>query len=319
MSETWGQKLSREAELLGSLPQELPHGISESIEDAWQNKGRTAFEAGSAVALGTVFTVLSRNPSQYVKMATKYLGYGFAGLASADLGSRFYYPMRDVWSNPQNLERDKKWLGNNIGDAAVNYGMAVVGGGGGAFFGERYLESTKLGELLSGQKVTHFSARSFPEDSAVGKDIKSFLTPKTDMEAKALRQFTLHEFRDGSSLLHSSDGVGLLKPSSGGEIWFKSQQSWWSLRPTIESIQSQTSALPRTPGSTPFLEPRAVTETGVDINGFMNRFYPWEKGSEGGIGAIASEWAIERAGDVGSGILQHKILVKEPNQSDKKA
>lgn len=318
MTEAWGQKLSREAELLGSLPHELPHGISEAIDDAWQNKGRTAFEAGSAIVLGTAFTLLSRNPNQYIKMGTKYLGYGFAGLASADLGSRFYLPMQDAWNNPQNLEKDKKWLGNNVGDAALNYGLAIVGGGGGAFFGERYLESTKLGEIISGQKVTHFSARSFPDDNALAKNIKSFAALNPELSAKAPQQFTLHEFRDGTSLLHSSDGIGLLKPSSGEEIWFKARQNWWSLQPTIESVAPELSGLPRPIGSTPFLEPRAVSQTGVDLKGFMNRLYPWEKGSEGGIGAIASEWALERAGDIGSGILQHKILVKDPNENEKK-
>ncbi len=333
MTETFMSKLSREGELLSSMKDEVPKGIHEAVTDAWEHKARTAFELASAVAVGSAFTLISRNPNQMVQTATKYLGYSFVGLAAADLGSRFYVPMNDGWHNPGNLEQNKKILGQNVGDAVFNYGLAVVGGGAGAAFGERYLESTKIGEFLSGQKVTHFDGNS-PPASVIESKFKAHGVRPSKADSESLLpssspghlQYTMRQFNDGSSLITASDGTGILRHSSGPELWFKSKQNWWSMQPEVELLPNSpfsprnSSQFLQSNGALKFLAPNsgdaASAKLSVDVRSFTNRFYPWEKGSEGGLGAIASQWALERAGDIGTALLQHWILVKYPGSPE---
>lgn len=323
MSETIIDKLSRQKDLLSSLPAELPSGISEAIDDAWQHKGRSAFEIASAVALGTTFTLLSRNPNEIIQKGVQVAAYAFTGLAAADLGSRFYIPMQDAWQNPKNLELDKKLLGRNIGDAIFNYGLAVASGGAGAYFGERALESRRLGQWLSGQKVTHFDNNSEKGFESVQDKFDSHMQeiagPRQVKPHNA--KFELRQFNDGTELITSSDGLAMLRPANGHEIWFKSQQNWWSPEPKIEalpgnpfksaadSIDLENGFLTHQKNTWKFSPRNATEKSTIDVSKFTNRFFSWEKGGEGGVGAIGSQWAIERAFDVGSAIVQHKWLV----------
>jgi hypothetical protein len=251
-------------------------------------------------------------------------GYAFTGLAAFDLADRFYEPMHDTWNNPAKLTFDKKWLGGNVGDALFNYGVAIGAGGSGAYFGERAIETTKFGELLSGQKVTHFdtSAAASKLDSSGDRLITPFQSLlNLAQPERPFSSYSLREFADGTKLITSNDGLAILTPKSGPDLWFKSKQDWWSLNPTVE-------ALPRSPFQKTIMDSfdtsggsmvhsqntwkfnsQAPEANSIDVGKFTNKFFSFERGGEGGIGAVASQWAFERAGDIGSAMVQHKLLV----------
>ncbi len=152
------RKFSAEGDLLASIPSTIGQGIVDSAVDTWDHKGRATFETAAGLALGAGFCLLSKNPSPFIAAATTWAGRAFIGIAAVDLGSRFARPMSDVWENPGKLEQDKKVLGSNLGDAVFNYSLAIAGGVAGANLGEKYLATTKLGEVLQGFKETEVTA-----------------------------------------------------------------------------------------------------------------------------------------------------------------
>ncbi len=320
MSDTIGNKLSREKDLLLSLPSHVPEGIRDAIDDAWQHKERTAIEAVSAVALGTVLTLASRNPNHLVQKGLHIAGMSFVGFAGVDLANRFYSPMADTWQNPNNLEKNKKWLGDNIGDAVVNYGMAIVAGGVGAHFAEHKLAGTRFGEIISGQKVSHFDAKGMNGFESVQDKFdgysQTFLKTKLSETNSPKMNFTVREFNNGSKLISSSDGLSVLRTGAGDETWYKTTHSWGSLKPKVEQLSTEL----RIPGSDFQIKPRSVPRTDFeppapsnekfDIGKLTSKLLAWEYGGEGGFGTIASTYAFERAADVGAAIIQHYYMEK---------
>lgn len=320
MSETIVDKLSREKDLLSSVPSHVPEGIKDAIDDAWQHKERTAIEVVSAVALGTVLTLASRNPNAIVQKGLHLAGVSFVGFAGVDLANRIYAPMADTWQNPANLEKNKKWLGDNIGDAVVNYGMAIAAGGLGAHFAEHRLAGTRFGEILSGQKVSHFEARGLSGFESVQDKFdgysQSFLRNKLMDSSAPKMQFTVREFNNGSKLITSNDGLSVLRTTSGDENWFKTTHNWGSLKPKVEQLSngirlpngSELQIRPRS--TTGSVEPPGPSQPQFDIGKLTSKLLPWERGGEGGFGVVASEYAYERAADVGAAIIQHYFMEK---------
>jgi hypothetical protein len=157
---TTQNKFAAEGQLLGSIPSHIGAGIVDSAKETWQHLGRASFETVTGLVLGAGFCLLSKNPDPMLKLATTWAGRAFLGIAALDLGSRFARPMADVWSHPEQLNQDKKILGDNIGDAVFNYSLAIGGGIAGANLGEKYLATTKLGTILQGFKETEVSAEA---------------------------------------------------------------------------------------------------------------------------------------------------------------
>ncbi|MBS1997497.1 MAG: hypothetical protein JSS86_14350 [Cyanobacteria bacterium SZAS LIN-2] len=234
-----------EGSLLASLPSHIGPGIMESVRDAWANKGRTAFETVSGLALGSVFCLLSKNPRPIISAATTWAGRAFLGIAALDMGGRFARPMSDTWAHPENLELDKKVLGHNIGDAVVNYGLAVGGGIAGARLGENYLATTKLGTILQGYKETEVSAE------ALGKILAEPATAGEPLGvmARAFERTTgtagtpelpingpmrMREMPDGSHIGSTKDGNVMVLTRDGTALWFKNNRSAFGFRDKLE-------------------------------------------------------------------------------------
>lgn len=238
-------KLRAEADLLGSVPSNIGNGIAKSAKDAWQHKWRSGLEFGAGLGLGAAFTLLSRNPNSAVRFTTTWLTRGFIGATAVDLTSRVAQPMASVWEDPRTLDKQKVQLGNDLGDAALNYGIGIAGGFAGAKLTEEVIAPTKLGSWLQGFKETTINAQELGAmvPKAAGADSmggmkNSFagktpddLTPKFDLPAGKVK---LRELPDGSKIGSMSDGSVLVLTTDGTAMYFKNNASMMGLRRNLE-------------------------------------------------------------------------------------
>lgn len=160
-------KLSREKELISSLPSTALEGFKSRVEWANNHKLATAAELAGAVALGAGLSILSKNPEVMGKAMTPVVKFGlqnagnlFTALTAVDVGRRVAVPVLDTWNRPHSLEANKKILGYNIGSMAFDYPIAI----GGAYAG------SKLGNLMNFSSVA-----STPELKVETVDAKSQL------------------------------------------------------------------------------------------------------------------------------------------------
>lgn len=249
-------KLRAEAELLGSVPSNIGNGILKSAQDAWEHKWRSGLEIGAGLVLGSAFTLLSRNPNSAVRFTTTWMTRGFIGATAVDLTSRVAQPMAAVWDNPDTLNMQKVQLGNDLGDAALNYGLGIAGGIAGAKLTERYVAPTKLGSWLQGFKETTVSAQELgamvPKATA-GADgvVKNSFAGKTsdgvassfDLSAGKVK---LRELSDGSKIGSMSDGSVVVLTNDGTAMFFKSNSSMFGLKRNLELQQVVHTSKPHT-------------------------------------------------------------------------
>lgn len=241
-----GNRLSAEAKLLGSVPFNIGNGIAKSAQDAWDNKWRSGIEFGAGLVLGSAFTLLSRNPNAAVRFTTTWMTRGFIGATALDLGSRVALPMAKVWNRPETLELQKVQLGNDLGDAALNYGLGIAGGLAGAKMTEKYVAPTKLGTWLQGFKETTVNsqelgamvAKPAAADSGVDGLKSSFagkspddLLPKIDLPTGKVK---LRELADGSKIGSLSDGSVLVLTNDGTAMFFKNNSTMFGLKRNLE-------------------------------------------------------------------------------------
>jgi hypothetical protein len=253
-----GSKFGAEGELLASIPANIGQGIKDSAKEAWEHLGRTSFETVSGLALGAGFCLLSKNPSPAIKLATTWAGRAFVGIAAVDLGSRFARPMSDVWAHPENLNQDKKVLGDNLGDAVFNYSLAVGGGVAGAGLGEKYLATTRLGEILQGFKETDVSAEALGKlvadptkaheplarmanafsRRAAGLDATTGASGTAGGTTPGEMPFTgsmrLRTMADGSQIGSTGDGSLMVMTKDGTALYFKNNRSMFGLRNKLD-------------------------------------------------------------------------------------
>jgi|GEM_PF-4378862 len=239
-------RLRAEGSLLASIPSHIGTGIVESAKDAWEHKGRTSFETVSGLALGSVFCLLSKNPRPIITAATTWAGRAFLGVAALDLGGRFARPMADTWQHPERLEQDKKVLGYNLGDAVVNYSLAVAGGIAGAKLGESYLAKTKMGTILQGYKETEITAealgravsepatagqplgvmaRAFDRSAASGGPSTAGAGGTSGTELPIKGSLRMREMPDGSHVGTTKDGNVMVLTRDGTALLFKNSHA----------------------------------------------------------------------------------------------
>ena len=227
-------RLRAEGSLLASIPTHIGSGIVESVKDAWEHKGRTSFEVVSGLALGSAFCLLSKNPRPIISAVTTWAGRAFLGVAALDLGGRFARPMADTWQHPENLEGNKNVLGNNLGDAVVNYSLAIAGGIGGAKLGENYLAKTKLGTILQGYKETEITAEALgkavaepaTEGQPLGVMARAFdRNASADVGALPIKgSLRMREMPDGSHVGTTRDGNVMVLTKDGTALLFKNSR-----------------------------------------------------------------------------------------------
>jgi len=243
-----GQKWSAEYHLLASLPGTIGSGIVVSAKDAYEHKARTILEGASAVALGAGFSLLSKNPKPAVAAVTTMLGRAFIGVAAADLGYRFAEPMHDVWVNTSNLEADKVKLGNNLGEAVFNYGLAIGEGGLGAQLGEKFLAPTRFGSFLQGFTETTVDGKLLndPIDKQLLPGISKLAAagdrlptagdtlPSATPTAPAFTgNVKLRTLSDGSQVAFDGKNV-FVSTKDGAHMWFRQKQSFLGLNNQLD-------------------------------------------------------------------------------------
>ncbi len=239
-------KLRAEAELLASVPGNIGSGIAKSAQDAWEHKWRSGIELGAGLVLGSAFTLLSRNPNNGVRFATTWMTRGFIAATTIDITSRVANPMMAVWDNPESLHRQKVQLGNDLGDAALNYGIGIAGGLAGAKFTEKYVAPTKVGSWLQGFKETTVNAQELGamvpktsgadssnglKNSFAGKTPDDIPTPAFDLPAGKVK---LRELADGSKIGSMSDGSVVVLTNDGSAMYFKNTPSMFGLKRNLE-------------------------------------------------------------------------------------
>lgn len=237
-------KLRAEAELLASVPANIGNGIVKSAHDAWEHKWRSGLEIGAGLVLGSAFTLLSRNPNTAVRFTTTWMTRGFIAATAVDLTSRIVKPMSAVWRNPESLELQKVQLGNNLGDAALNYGLGIAGGIAGAKLTERFIAPTRLGGWLQGFKETTISAGELnnmvpkPAGSESGRMTNSFAGGTRSSGGAGLDlpagKVKLRELPDGSKIGSASDGSVVVLTKDGTAMYFKNQSSILGLKRNLE-------------------------------------------------------------------------------------
>jgi hypothetical protein len=173
--------------------------------------------------------------------------------------------MTDVWQHTSHLQADQLKLGNNIGDAVFNYGIAIGEGGLGAKLGERYLAQTRFGSFLQGftettvdgkllndpivsQPVENKPVESQPtkpsplidaiRQAKAGGDetliARSAATPAaTPIEQGFTGSVRLRTFSDGSQVAFDNNHV-LVSTKNGAHMWFKNKQSFLGLRDQLD-------------------------------------------------------------------------------------
>ncbi len=252
------EKLANEARLLGSLPGNLVDGVTNSVRDAWDHKLRNSVELFGGLAIGSGLCLLARNPRPLIAGATTWLGRGFIAAATVDIGMRFGKPMQDVWENPEHLEKAKVDLGNNVGDAVFNYGLAIGGGIAGAKLADRYLAPTKFGAFLQGYTEKRVAAAeieaalakttappasaSSPGTKPLGEIATAFgkqakiesATHGIDLNKLLGKEIKLRELPDGTQFASTQDGNVLVLAKDGTGLWFESQTSMLGLRRKLE-------------------------------------------------------------------------------------
>jgi len=251
-SSTFHERLAGEGSLLASIPLNIGNGIVASAQDAWEHMGRTSFETASGLALGAGFCLLSKNPSPVITAVTTWSGRAFLAVAGGDLVFRFGVPMYDVWLHPENLDSDKKLLGNNLGDAVFNYSLAVVGGVAGSSLGDKYLATRKLGTLLQGFKETNVSAESINRiltdphsPQPLAAMVKAFArrnivdsgatNASPQAEAAPFKgAMRMRSMADGSHVGSSVDGSVMILTKDGTALWFKNTPSFFGLRNKLD-------------------------------------------------------------------------------------
>lgn len=125
-------KLNREADLFGSLKDNLWHEVNDHLRN---NKTAIVAETAGAVILGVGIATLSKNPAllgetlaPIVKVGIPMAGKVGIGLGVADWGIKLGLPAYDTWQNPNNLEADEKGLARNVGAGLVDYTAMGLGG-----------------------------------------------------------------------------------------------------------------------------------------------------------------------------------------------
>lgn len=145
-----GDRLAAEGSLLASLPSEIGGGVLNRLTFDAHHKISTALEIATGFVFAAGLTVATRNPGLVGRLAS-YAPALFLGATAFDLGRRFAGPMLDTWTHPADLERNKQWLGDNVGSALVDYPLVALSG----FAGDKF-----AGMLSSGSDTLPFSLGS---------------------------------------------------------------------------------------------------------------------------------------------------------------
>jgi hypothetical protein len=127
---SFSEKLHSEVGLLASIPGHIGSGVISRLQDVLDHKNLTAIELAASFGVAVGLTFASKNPGLIGDVA-RFTPKLFLGLTALDIGRRFGGPMIDTWRHPANLERDKQWLGNNLGSALVDYPLVAAAGYGG--------------------------------------------------------------------------------------------------------------------------------------------------------------------------------------------
>lgn len=138
-TDTISDKLSREVELLKSMPGKAVAAASDKVEN---HKGSIAIEAAIGAGVGLAVAAVAKNPGlmgkeaavvgRYVAENGKTIG---ATVMAADWGLRIGAPMVGTWRDKDALEKNKEILGKNVGEGVISYGAGIAGGAAGAWVG----------------------------------------------------------------------------------------------------------------------------------------------------------------------------------------
>jgi hypothetical protein len=139
--------LYRETHVLGGV-KEIMQGIKARASEAVHDWPLTAIEIASGVVIGSGLVLASRNPALATSM--KILNRTMLAIAGVDLTSRIAIPSYDALVHPAHLEADRHDLGNRLGAAVVDYGVAAVAGGVGSRAIAPLIERSPLGPMVSG-------------------------------------------------------------------------------------------------------------------------------------------------------------------------
>lgn len=122
-----GAKLHAELGLLASIPAHIGQGAVSRLQDVLEHKDLTGIELAASFGVAAALTAATKNPGllgDFARITPKL----FLGLTALDIGRRFGGPMLDTWQHPANAERNKEWLGDNLGAALVDYPLVAAAG-----------------------------------------------------------------------------------------------------------------------------------------------------------------------------------------------
>lgn len=194
-TESIGEKLSREVELLSSLRQTSGDGVRAAMRETANNPSHMAVQIMGSALLGTAISVAARNPAVLGKALEPALRIGVQSGAElgalalcADLGHRISDPVLSVWRTGQNLESDKQLLAASLGRAAVDYTMMGTSGVLGAKCGTN----------------TIYGARAFLHEAASATSCEPALAYAGSTNFASSRMFPVREAALGEPLVPNS-------------------------------------------------------------------------------------------------------------------
>lgn len=128
--DSFGDKVSREFELLGAAGQ----GIANAASDAWDNKGESALKIGGGLVVGAAIGLVSGRGGLLAKVVGTAAAVSF-GLELANRGAEVGGAMINTWNSPERLQEHKSLVGNSIGSFVVDGLLMSAGGYAGARLG----------------------------------------------------------------------------------------------------------------------------------------------------------------------------------------
>ena len=279
---------------------ETADGMKTSAEEAAKNWPLTALEIGGGLVIGTAMVLASRNPELAVPV--RVINRTMMAIAGGDLVGRVAVPSYEALKHPELAEQERHLVGQNLGDAVFNYGVAAIAGGFGARVSANMAERTAIGSKIGGYEYIRTPGgtelRMFNSGNAlVTKNGKRVFEQAAGNIDEMLNP--VHAAGDGAT------AGGVAESGVGTELHLRNDKT----------IVGDNDKLRET-----FGEPRKLPNwrEGKDVAESAGKFDHWY---EAVASALATEFT-ERAADIGIGLIEHDYLkgrvLPESNTPEKK-
>jgi hypothetical protein len=273
-------------------------GITSSAKEAAKNWPMTALEVGGGLVIGTAMVLASRNPELAVPV--RVINRTMMVIAAGDLASRVAVPSYQAVAHPELAEQERHLVGQNLGDAVFNYGMAVVAGGFGSRFSTDLVERTAIGSKIGGYEYIRTPG---------GSELRMFKSGNALVTRNGQRVFE----QAASHLDEQLNPVRYAGSDATAAGAAESGASGGASNGVDNTIVGDNDKLRETFGDGPKKLPN--WREGKDVAESAGKFDQWY---ESITSALATEFT-ERAADVGIGLLEHDYLKArlQPSTPDK--